>query len=88
MYICNEKITATPSNIWCCINTAATRNWFYSCATKRKRTSTGQSDSEQRSVFMLSNSDDKLNLIFDELVCIRKIQETTNKDICLFRTVL
>lgn len=51
---------------------------------KRKRTNTGQSDSDSRSIFMLSSSDDKLNIIFDELVSIRKNQEQTNRGMLSF----
>lgn len=47
----------------------------YQLAGKRRRTNTGDSDSEQRSVFMLSSGDDKLNIIFDEIVNIRNGQE-------------
>lgn len=54
-------------------------------ANKRKRANTGQSDSENRSIFMLSSADDKLNVIFDELLMIRKTQEKTNKGMLDFQ---
>ena len=52
---------------------------------KRRRTNTGGSDSEQRSVFMLSNGDDKLNIIFDEIVNIRNGQEKTHRGMLAFQ---
>lgn len=47
----------------------------FQMASKRKRTNTGQSEGDNRAIFMLSSSDDKLNIIFDELLCVRKAQE-------------
>ena len=41
-------------------------------ADKRRRTNTGQSDSEYRSFFALSNGEDKLNIMFFH---IRNCQE-------------
>ena len=47
----------------------------YQMAGKRRRTNTGQRDSDYRSVFALSNGEDKLNIMFDELVHIRNSQD-------------
>ena len=52
-----------------------TRDGFQIMAGKRRRTNTGQSDSEHRSVFSLSNGDDKFNIMFDEILRIRKTQD-------------
>ena len=60
-----------------------TRDGFQ-MAGKRRRTNTG-SDSEQRSIFMLSGVEDKLSIIFDELVCIRSSQEKSYRGILSFQ---
>ena len=61
-----------------------TRDGFQ-MAGKRRRTNTGQSDSEHRSVFSLSNGEDKLNIIFDELVHIRKSQDNMYRGMLSFQ---
>ena len=57
----------------------------YQLAGKRRRTNTGGSDNEQRSVFMLSNGDDKLNIIFDEIVNIWNGQEKPHRGMLAFQ---
>ena len=57
----------------------------YQMAGKRRRQNTGQSENEQRSIFMLSNGDDKLNIIFAELVNIRTNQEITHQGMLSFQ---
>ena len=57
----------------------------YQMAGKRRGQNTGQSENEQRSVFMLSNGDDKLNIIFDELVNLRTNQEITHQGMLSFQ---
>ena len=52
---------------------------------KRRRTNTGQSDSEHRSFFALSNGEDKLNIMFDELVHIRNCQENMYQGMLTFQ---
>ena len=61
-----------------------TRDGFQ-MAGKRRRTNTGQSDSEHRSVFALSNSEDKLNIMFDELVHIRNSQDKMYQGMLTFQ---
>ena len=57
----------------------------YQMAGKRRRQNTGQSDNEQRSVFMLSNGEDKLNIIFDEIMNVRINQEKTHQGMLSFQ---
>lgn len=57
----------------------------FQMASKRKRTNTGQGESDNRAIFMLSSSDDKLNIIFDELQCVRKAQEKMNNGMLSFQ---
>lgn len=57
----------------------------FQMASKRKRTNTGQSEGDNRAIFMLSSSDDKLNIIFDELLCVRKVQEKMNNGMLSFQ---
>ena len=61
-----------------------TRDGFQ-MAGKRRRTNTGQSDSEHRSVFALSNGEDKLNIMFDELVHIRNSQDKMYQGMLTFQ---
>lgn len=58
----------------------------FQMACKRRRTNTGQSDSEQRSVFMLCNGEDKLNIIFDEIVHIRNSQDSMYRGMLSFQS--
>ena len=51
---------------------------------KRRRMNTGQSDSD-RSVFKLFGTEDKLNVIFDELQAIRTSQDQTNRGMSNFQ---
>ena len=51
---------------------------------KRKRTNTGQSDSD-RSVFQLFGTEDKLNVIYEELQSIRVMQQQTNRGMSNFQ---
>ena len=51
---------------------------------KRKRTNTGQSDSD-RSVFQLFGTEDKLNVIYEELQSIRAMQQQTNRGMSNFQ---
>ena len=51
---------------------------------KRKRTNTGQSDSD-RSVFQLFGTEDKLNVIYEELQSIRMMQQQTNRGMSNFQ---
>ena len=65
----------------------------YQMAGKRRRQNTGQStgqsdNDQQRSVFLLSNGDDKLNIIFDEIVNIRISQEKTHQGMLFFQNSL
>ena len=46
---------------------------------------TGQNDNDCRFIFMLSSADDKLNIMFDELVSIRRTQEQTNQGMLAFQ---
>ena len=57
----------------------------YQMAGKRRRTNTGQSDSDYRSVFALSNGEDKLNIMFDELVHIRNSQDKMYQGMLTFQ---
>ena len=57
----------------------------FQMASKRKRTNTGQSEGNNRAIFMLSSSDNKLNIIFDELLCVRKAQEKMNNGMLSFQ---
>ena len=56
----------------------------FQMAGKCQRTNTG-SDSEQRSSFVLSSVEDKLSIIFDELVCIRSNQEESYQGMLSFQ---
>ena len=61
----------------------------YQMAGKRRRTNTGSgsgTDSEQRSIFMLSGVEDKLSIIFDELMCIRSNQEKSYRGMLSFQS--
>ena len=51
-----------------------TRDGFQ-LASKRRRINTGPSESDMRSVFQMCNGEDKLNIMFDEIMNIRKGQE-------------
>ena len=65
-----------------------TRDGFQIMAGKRRRTNTGQSDSEHRSVFSLSNGDDKFNIMFDEILRIRKTQDKMYQGMLSFQNCL
>ena len=61
----------------------------YQMAGKRRRTNTGSgsgTESEQRSIFMLSGVEDKLSIIFDELMCIRSNQEKSYRGMLSFQS--
>ena len=51
---------------------------------KRKRTNTGQSDSD-RAIFNSFDMDDKLNLIFEEIQSLRADQQQTNRGMSNFQ---
>lgn len=55
---------------------------------KRKRFNTGHSEEnacETRDLFVRSSTEDKLNIMFEEILCIRGIQEETNKGMLTFQ---
>lgn len=61
------------------------RNGF-STVSKRKRYNTGQGDScDSRDIFMHSSAENKLNIMFDEILCIRGNQEETNRGMSTFQ---
>ena len=51
---------------------------------KRKRTNTGQSDSD-RAIFKSIDMDDKLNVIFEEIQSLRADQQQTNRGMSNFQ---
>ena len=56
-------------------------------AGKRRRTNSGSgTDTEQRLIFMLSGVEDKLSIIFDELMCIRSKQQKSYRGMLSFQS--